>query len=192
MRQRLKNFKPDEPTHIGGGIASPIQASTAPKRAQSLRRFFSDRQFFPRTRFERREAVRRKLLLERFDGLRSKGLSGVAAARELRVAYTSLWRYRKRLLPQTHLSGRKPMAPGLQIPGWALAQVQRLQLSGKGNAAAWRALPANPRCPPHLAKFLRTAKSLPPSLLKLTRLQRQRITALTGPNFFAVINSRNS
>lgn len=144
---------------------------------------------------QRREFHRRLNKLKEFADFKTKGLSDVAAARLARVNPTTLWRWQRgihrdgldALVPRFNLSGRKSAADKLPIPLAVIVAVQRLQLTGKGNVAAWLAFADDPKCPPALASFLRSAKTIPRSLLQLTRLEWQPAKLIRGAGFTHVV-----
>src|SRR6185437_12963869 len=92
------------------------------------------------TRHGRREVKRRVQILESFEALTQRGMSQAEAARELRISSTTLWRYRKRLEPLTMNCGRKSALEQFDPPARILRAVRQLQLGGKSNVDAWRAV----------------------------------------------------
>jgi hypothetical protein len=142
--------------------------------------------FISLTRSQRRETERRERILEAFDSLVAKGLTREAAARELRVGYATIWRWKnRRILPLTANCGRKSIAQELNPPAALLALVRQLQLGGKSNADAWREAAADPRCPSALHDYLK-AGHVAPSLLAATRLKRRKATVIEGPGITVI------
>ena len=145
------------------------------------------------TRNERREVKRRKHILDKFATLKAAGLSVAEAARQARVSLTTLWRWKKRLSPVTHLCGRKTDLERLDIPQFILSEVRRLQLGGKGNAAAWLAIADHPRCPQKLSDYLKKCSTgnVARSLLAATRLTRRTVQILQAPGFVLTVLKTN-
>jgi hypothetical protein len=136
------------------------------------------------SRWRSREIRRRIGIIEKFNQLRAAGMSKAGAARELRKSYVTLWRWAKRIEPANAQSGARSILNKMAVPAAVLDRVQRLQAAGAGNATAWRAVATEPVCPPTLAKFLREARNIPPSLLSATRLEK--LAALKGRGFIAL------
>jgi len=131
---------------------------------------------FSATDFQLKEIERRRLLIRTFDALIAKGLSQTAASKELQVSVQSVWRWRKRIAPATHRCGRKSKASRFEISTQILRRIEALQLAGMSNAMAWRSACDHPECNPELAAFVKSAKTLPPSFLTLTKLDRRKAT----------------
>lgn len=138
---------------------------------------------FDLTDWGNREIARRRLLIRKFDEMVARGRSRLRAARKLRTGATTIWRWKRRLAPLTALCGRKSVASKFLFSCELLSRVEALQLAGMTNATAWRRMAKEPECPPDIADFLRTAKALPPSFLRLTKVRRIKLTALIGRNF---------
>lgn len=155
---------------------------TAPAGLKTSRRPFL-------SRYQKRAASRRVRILNRFDGLVRQGLSRAKAAQLLRASSVSIWRWRKRgVVPAVDHCGRKAVAAKVEVPGWVLRRVERLQISGMGNARAWLSLAHDPRLPGPLAELL-SGGSVAPSLLKLTRVKRTTriVTVIEGSGFRAIV-----
>ena len=152
--------------------------------ANSRRRQFSRARGL--TRWGARELNRRSALLQTFDALCANGLSRAAAAAELHLSCATLWRWKRRLAPRTHFSGRPSALELLSIPDKVLDSVRRLQLSGCGNAKAWRLMAERLDCPANLAAFLRGARTIPPSFLRATRLVRRSVRLVEGPDVLLI------
>ena len=146
--------------------------------------------FTPRlTRWQIRETRRRKEILAAFDLLLRQGNSKRSAARQLRQPYTNLWRWRKRVVPLPNL-GRKSSFAHFVIPRAVVYRVQRLQMSGMGNAKAWRAVATKRICPSVLRGFLLSSRHIPPSFLRETRLVRMTLRVAIGASFCLIENLR--
>jgi len=131
------------------------------------------------SRSQRREVQRRSHLLNRVAALKAAGLSEARAARKVGLSVQSLWRWRtRRIVPNTHLCGVRSTLEKLQVPQIVLRRVRALQLAGRTPAAAWREIAKDRTCPPHIADYLRTARTLPPSLIKATRAPRRELVIL--------------
>jgi len=171
------------PSEVGQVLSSSGDlpgVSSAERR--SLRAFsFPERRQL--SKYERKEISRRAAILESYEALRKTGATTDKICRELRVKPTSLWRYRQRIAPLTARCGRRSMLERLQVSHAVILKVQQLQLTGLGNAAAWGAFAEHEDCPPALARFLRGSPSIPPSLLRASKLIRIKITALVGVGF---------
>jgi hypothetical protein len=186
IRQRERTKNKNLVVDIGSGLTRSQPAShhvPAPGRRSAGR--------FSLTPWQRRKAELWQRILERFTDCIAWGMSKAEAAQRLGVAYTSLWRRERAykqfgfegLIPATSKCGRKPAVSSLTIPSWIISAIQRLQGSGVGNERAWRILALDPRCPVELKKFIAARRTLPPSLLKLSRVQRRRVTEIKGNNF---------
>ena len=128
--------------------------------------------------------------LGRFDQYRQEGFSKEAAAKKAGVSPATLWRWQTALEKHGEAGlipgispGRKSAAAAFMIALEIIAAVERLQLGGRGNAAGWLAFAEDPKCPPALAAFLRTAKTMPPSFLSATRLKKSTARVVEGHNF---------
>jgi len=164
-------------------VLSPFRAAANRHRQGSVRKggpFSFERR---PTRFQTGEIRRRQRILSRFMELTAAGASQLKAAKQLRVGNVSIWRWRKRIAPLTERCGRKPAAAKFKIGNAMLEWIEALQLSGMGNAAAWRAVGNDPQCDPALAEFLRSAKSIPPSFLALSKITKTKAVVLSGRHF---------
>jgi hypothetical protein len=130
-----------------------------------------------------REIRRRQRKLSAFNRLVAAGFSQMQAAKRIRVSLPSLWRWQHRLEPQTGNCGRTSILEHLAVPAFILERVRRLQLAGRANAAAWQQIANDSDCPDQLAQFLRQARSIPPSFLRATRLERIKATAIRASGF---------
>ncbi len=128
---------------------------------------------------------RRQKILAEFNALVSAGATKVAAAKQIRQSTVTLWRWQRRLIPRSPC-GRASSFDRFQIPRPVLIRVERLQLTGKSNARAWRAVAGEPICPPELSEFLRTTKNIPPSFQRATRLHREKVVMVRGKNFVTI------
>lgn len=97
------------------------------------------------------------------------GLSAAKAARIAGISYTTLWRWRRRIWPDTRRSGRRSAASQLRPSKRLLSVVRRRQAIGMGNSASWRSLASYSACPKALTAYLRSTRAVAPSLLALTR-----------------------
>src|ERR1051326_5787140 len=122
------------------------------------------------TPWAKSEVIRRLRCCHRFTNLLHDGYSRAAAARQLHIPYVTLWRWLQRPLPEKHKCGRKSRLSVFDPPPEMLLKIERLQVVGLSNKAAWLAAAELPECPGKLKNFLRLAKSLPPSFLSATRL----------------------
>jgi len=137
----------------------------------------------PFTRYQIRETQRREKILTSFHALRAQGFSQAKAAKQLRQCLWTLLNWKKRVLPLTDRCGGKSSFDRWAAPSSVVARVQRLQLAGSSNADAWRAVADEKCCPANLANFLRTAKTIPPSFLRASRLTRATARVIKGHNF---------
>lgn len=129
------------------------------------------------------EIRRRKRILSEFGQLIASGLSMAAAAKKLRQSFVTLWRWRKCLEPKTANCGRRTVLSRANVPPKIIHRVQRMQLAGMGNVAAWRAVGNEAGCPPALAEFLKAARNIPPSFLRASRLQKEQAIIIKGADF---------
>ena len=163
-----------EPQGPAGRVSTPRPAASSSAPAPKL------------TKWATREAARRRRTLAKFNELVQAGCSRRAAARQLRVNYTNIWRWQRRIIPNTGNTGTKPAYSRFKISSAVLDQVERLQLNGRGNAAAWRAVASYCYCPPALAEVLRSTRNIPASFLSATRLKRETATVIRGRNFSVI------
>jgi hypothetical protein len=160
-------------------LSHPLSSQDTAPELNTPRRSFSP----TLTRSEAREIARRETIMERFDDLFRYGFPQAEAARMVNISIPTLWRWRKNILPLTANCGRKSALQKFSPPPAILATVRRLQLTGKTNSDAWRAVAGDDQCPPALAKHLRSAKSVAPSLLAATRLVKRVAMIIEGPEF---------
>jgi hypothetical protein len=145
------------------------------------------------TKREAAEVERRRELLDRFTILRARGFTAAQAAKKVRASQQSLWRWKRiRIEPITHRCGRKSMFNALGITSAVIEKVQRLQLAGRGNAAAWKAFALDPDCPAKLKTFLKGKRNVARSLLKASALRSQRVTLLQGAGFTVINNTQSN
>jgi hypothetical protein len=124
-------------------------------------------------------ALQRFNLLRRYQAARAAGDTAGAAAQACGASVPTLWRYEQRLAhgglpslaPQTARCGRKSLAAVAGLTDEMVNQVQSLALALGSSSRAWKAFAELPECPPKLARKIRQAKSLPPSLRKLVHLR---------------------
>lgn len=131
----------------------------------------------------KRKFRRRLEILHQWRELIARGLSMAAAAKALHKPYITLYRWARRPEPNTHKCGQKSVFKKLNVPVPVISRVQRLQLAGMSNADAWRAVAKEPICPDAVADCLKTAKTIPPSFLKGSRLVRITVKAVMGIDF---------
>jgi hypothetical protein len=179
-----KQFHPILPGNRPGCVMSAGQPANEPRQGCPAIPLDSK----PLTKWETREIRRRKRILERFDSLVAGGMSQGKAAGQLRQSLTTLWRWKRRVAPAVHNSGRKTAFVNMAVPVAVVKRVQRLQLAGNGNAAAWRAVAGEKICPPVLAEFLRTTGNIPPSFLKRTRVMQVSVKVMQSEDFTAMEN----
>jgi hypothetical protein len=134
------------------------------------------------TRYQIRELRRRRKILAEFDLLLAQGINKTTAAKQLRQSFTTLWRWRKRVMPLVSPGVKSSFARFAVRPS-TVARVQRLQLAGMGNATAWRRVATERITPPALRDFLISTKSIPPSFLKASRLVVKTVEVVSGANF---------
>lgn len=130
----------------------------------------------------KREIRRRDGILTKFEGLLAGGMSQAQAAKKMRQSLVTLWRWRKCVVPAC-IPGRTPAFSLANVPESIIKRVQRLQVGGMGNANAWRAVANEKACPEMLRKFLKSARTIPASFLKASRLNRQTVTLIKGRGF---------
>jgi len=149
----------------------------------------------PRQTSAQRELARRAHLLHRFERLVANGASKEEAAKKVRVSQATLWRWRQRLneggrealAPQTHKCGRNSAAELLPITPQIIDTVQRLAFVRKSPDAAWREYAERPDCPSEIADYIRSVKTLPPSLRDLARLHKTVMVQYEGQSFTASV-----
>jgi len=152
------------------GIPSP-----ADRHRRSRARMGAALTFSRGTRYQRKQAAIRTEILRRLEDLTRWGFSKTAAAKILGVSYSSIRRWKKNgVVPTTSKCGRKSKAEKFKISQEMLRRIEVLQLAGMGNEAAWRKVCSDWQCDRELAAFVKSAKTLPPSFLGLTRLNRQK------------------
>lgn len=128
-----------------------------------------------------KEVQRRRALLESYAALRAKGLTAIDAAKEVGVSEQSLWRWIRRIAPNTARCGRRSVASQFRIEESILEKVEQLQIAGMKAESAWRSIAGE--CDAKLGEFLRTSKTIPPSLLELTKLRRGKVLFVEGRHF---------
>jgi len=139
------------------------------------------------TRSERLVMEQRIETLKRFQALMDSGMSQAAAARELRVSVPTIWRWSKHgVAPRFSRCGRKSLLNLLNPPAQVFRRVRELQLAGKSNAAAWKAVAEEPVCPPSLAQYLRGCKTIAARLLAATKLIRCKAVILKCQDFTVI------
>lgn len=134
------------------------------------------------TRWQIRETRRRRKILAEFDLLITQGNKKHRAAAQLQQPYTTLWRWRNQVVPLVS-PGRKSSFEKIEVPPAVVNRVQRLQLSGLGNDTAWRRVATDRITPPALRDFLLSAKTIPLSFLKASRLTVSTVKVVSGANF---------
>jgi hypothetical protein len=169
-------------------------ANVAPSRSLDRHLRGAGRKFSPRalpflTANGEKEVKRRRELLIGIAILRARGLSKTQSRKKMGVSAATLFRWERRLAPLTAYCGRRSALEILKVSGRLLSRIQRLQLRGMSNAAAWRYYCGFADCPKLLARF-KNAKSIPPSLLKATRLVKA--TVLIGRDFALIQSSRKT
>ena len=130
-------------------------------------------------------ALQRLNLLRRYQSHRAAGDTATAAARACGASVPTLWRYERRLAhgglpalaPQTARCGRKSLAAVSGLSADMIRQVQALALALGSVTRAWKAFAELPVCAPKLARKIRRAKSVPPSLLALAKVHRRTMHA---------------
>jgi transposase-like protein len=122
-------------------------------------------------------------LLERYNTARASGQTATAAARDLGSSATTLWRWHRALsqgglpalAPQTARCGRTSVAETAGLDAAAIEIVRRLAVALASATLAWSAFAGLPQCPPKLARKIRRAKTIPPSLRNLAPVRRRKI-----------------
>ena len=139
-----------------------------------------------------KETERRQRILTLVDQLTSAGHTKERAAKLAKVNPSTLWRWRKRLIPNFENSGRPAVIDSFQVSESLIGKVQRLQLAGLSNSGAWRQIAEDPSCPLDLAAFLRATVTLPPSFLNASRLVSSAAKIISGRNFTHIVQSNKS
>ena len=131
-----------------------------------------------------KEIFRRDEALRRFSAFLGQGLSREKAARRVGESVPTIWRWLKQgLVPRTFRCGRTAMLEKLAVPRSLLLMQKRIQKSKRvGNLAAWKVLAKHRACPAALARFLKSAKVLPPSMMSSTRLSAAGARAFSANN----------
>lgn len=182
---KIKEFSPSRPiTHRRKTATSTrIKGADTAAETQTLRGPLLSGRQTSLTPWEEREIVRRRRDLACFEALVRLGLSRAEAAKAVGVSPPTVWRWKKRLKPLTHLCGRKSYFKGVRIPQAVLDRVRRLQLTPMGNVLAWKTVSADPICPADLATVLRNRRTIPAVFLAQTRLKKTRAAVIKGPDF---------
>ena len=183
-------------------MSSPTAVNTARRVSAAIvhpgERSTEMRRMSDKTSKAQREQARRVWLLQRFERLTASGKSQTDALKALRVSLTTLWRWKRRLAkggraalaPQTHKCGRNSAAKLLPITPQIIDTIQRLAFVHKSTDAAWREYAKRPDCPGEIADFIRSVKTLPPSLRDLARLQKTVMVKYEGKGFTALVPLR--
>lgn len=137
----------------------------------------------PLTRSQRITVQRRQGILDLVAELKAAGWSEAKAAKLASANTTSLWRWRRCIVPQWNNSGRSSIFDTFKITPNLISKVQKLRIAGLSNQNAWRALANIPSCPKDLEAYLRLAPAIPPKFFTASRLTKIRATVFLGKNF---------
>lgn len=138
---------------------------------------------FTYTKAARREIRRRENIMADWRRLIGEGMSKEAAAKALRQSSVTLWRWSRRLLPNTFRCGQHSAFEKFNVPLQVISRVQRLCVAGMKQEQAWRSVAKEKFCPPALAEYLSHAPKIPPSFLKASRLSRFSLKVIKGVDF---------
>jgi hypothetical protein len=137
----------------------------------------------PLSRSQRTTVQRRQRILDLVTGLRAARWSEAKAAKFVSASTSSLWRWRRCIVPQWNKCGRSSIFDTFKITPNLISKVQKLKIAGLSNQNAWRALADIPSCPKDLAAYLRLAPAIPPKFFAASRLTKIRATVFLGKNF---------
>lgn len=124
--------------------------------------------------------AQRFALLERFKELVAGGHTRQQAARAIGTGYVTIWRWLKRLeahgltglaLQQPGRCGRKPAFDPALITPRMLSIISSLALATGSVHHGFKLFAETRFCHPRLARIIRKAKTIPPSLRKLVSLR---------------------
>jgi hypothetical protein len=124
--------------------------------------------------------------------LKAAGWSEARAAKFASASTSSLWRWRRCIVPQWNYCGRSSIFDTFKITPNLISKVQKLRIAGLSNQNAWRALANIPSCPKDLAAYLRHAPAIPPKFFAAIRLTKIRATVCFGKNFTHISQPLNS
>lgn len=140
------------------------------------------------TRSQRIVAEQRQNALTRVEQLKRQGKTEAEAARIVGTSIVSLWRWKKDIVPHTNRCGRKKSwLNDVIIPPELISQIRTAQINGTGNATAWKIAAQNPLCPPRVAAYIRSHKTVSQILLNQTRLEKRTVRVLEAPGFIHVL-----
>ena len=145
----------------------------------------------PLTRSQRITVQRRQRILELVAELKAGGWSEAKAAKLASANTTSLWRWRRCIVPQWNNSGRSSIFDTFKITPNLISKVQKLRIAGLSNKNAWRALADIPSCPKDLAAFLRFTPGITPVFFRASRLTKIRATVFLGVKFIHISQPLN-
>ena len=126
-------------------------------------------------------AQQRMRLLQRIEAARLSGASLTTAARDCGISVVTAWRYQRALeagglpalAPRTDRSGRHSVADEAGLTPDLINLVRNLAVAIGSGTRAFKVFAELPSCPPKLARLIRRAKSVPPSLLALVKVHRR-------------------
>lgn len=175
MITRTKTFR-RRPTR-----ATTVSASVETLAGQHSRFFSSEAQLL---------AFQRMNILLRYRQLRADGVSVPDAARACGSSPVTLWRYASRfdagglqsLEPRYDRCGRKAVADRAGLSPRLLKQLQAISLALGSTTRAFKLFAEMPDCPPNLARIVRHAKSIPPSLKKLVAIKAVTLAGIQSGN----------
>ena len=137
----------------------------------------------PHTRNQRSTVQRRQRILDLVAELKAAGWSEANAAKFAGASTSSLWRWRRCIVPQWNYCGRSSIFDTFKISANLISKVQKLRIAGLSNRNAWCTLANIPSCPKDLAAYLRLAPAIPPKFFAASRVTKIRTTVFLGKNF---------
>lgn len=145
------------------------------------------------------EANRRLAILTTHRALLASGSTAPEAARKVGESIATLWRWNKRfraegyegLIPSTDKCGRKSMLAKLGLTQDEIDRVRGINLDTQSNTTAWRLYAQSDECREDVARVIldptKSSKhSLPPSLRRATKVNRNHQLAHRGPRALAL------
>lgn len=135
-------------------------------------------------------ALQRLNLLLRYRQLRADGMAAPDAAKACGSSIVTLWRYGRAFdsgglesLQSRHdRCGRNPVADRSGLTPSLLKELQAICLALGSSKRGYQLFAQLPQCPPNLAKIVRRAKSIPPSLKHLVALKTVTLAGIQSGN----------